>query len=273
MIDLKILVSNSYDPYFNQSVESHIFYNTEDYVLMLYVNEPCVVIGRNQNPWKEVNMEGLSVPLIRRLSGGGTVYHDKGNLNFSFIYNEGDTTVEKNFDYVMDRLKMLGIDLSLTPRNDLFYRDAKVSGNAFYRRGNRRLHHGTLLIDVDTSALWQHLKFDHSKFKCKSVPSHKSPIINLKAVIPHLTPREVMTALAYDHDHYLMKKDVKSLDFDQYKSKTWLLEETPKFKYEYNGLSIEIIDGRIKSDIISIDDKLFSETLIKKEVEHVSRVI
>jgi lipoate-protein ligase A len=273
VILLKVLVSNGHNPYFNQALESHIFYHTDDFVLMLYINAPCLVIGRNQNPWKEINMNNLDIPLVRRLSGGGTVYHDRGNVNFSFIYSEGDTTVEKNFEYIRHRLSMFGINLEVNARNDLMYKENKVSGNAFYRRGKRRLHHGTLLVDVDTKDLWHYLNFDHEKFKCKSVPSKKSPIINLKEVVPYMTSKDVIDLLKYDLEHYMLDFDVSTLDTDQYKSPTWILEETPKFQYQYMGLIIDVVKGYIKSDLNSIDNKMFSETLIKKEVEHVSRII
>jgi hypothetical protein len=105
------------------------------------------------------------------------------------------------------------------------------------------------------------------------VVSKKSPILNLKTIKPYITSKDVIGLLSYDLDHYMPLFDLEALNIDHFKSDAWILEETPKFKYTYNGLIIDVIKGHVKSDIISIDNKMFSETLIKKEVEHVSRVI
>ncbi len=268
----KILVSNSNNPYINQTIESQLFYDTDDFVLFVYINEPSVVIGRNQNPWKEIQMDHLDVNLVRRLSGGGTVYHDYGNVNFSFVYTEGQTTIKNNFDYILYCISKLDVKLHITERNDLFYQNKKVSGNAFYRRGNRRMHHGTILVDVDTSDLWKVLNFDHDSYVCKSVPSVKSDIINLKTIKPNLTVHNVITALSEGKESY-GHIEVNDDSLTYYQSSSWMYEETPKFKYLFNGYEIEIVSGYVKSDIKTIDNKMFDETFVKKEVEHVSRII
>jgi lipoate-protein ligase A len=258
----------------NQAIESDLFYNSQSYVLFIYVNKPCVVIGRNQNPWKEVKLSSSQlVPLLRRLSGGGTVYHDLGNINFSFIYNEGESTVDENFAYIIEKLKLLGIDLYQTERKDLFFGSKKVSGNAFYRRGKRRLHHGTLLIDVDTSDLWKVLNFEHESYKCRSVASVKSPIINLAHVHEGIETQDVIDVLKGSSPIEIASELHHLHYYRLYRSEAWLYEETPDFEYMINDQLIQVKKGHIRSKIENLNGKLFNEELVKKEVENVTRIV
>lgn len=283
-MEKKIFISTKHDPYLNQAIESALFFNpSDDFILFLYVNSPSVVIGRNQNPWKELNLESSSdVKFLRRISGGGTVYHDLNNLNFAFIYNEGMTSVEDNLKMIVKSFKSYGIDLNITARKDLFYQDYKVSGNAFYRRGKKRLHHGTLLIDVKTHDLWKVLNFNHDHYKCRSIPSVKSDIINLKDVnsslnieaaiqsISHVFSGHIMDCEAYLRIHFDKLNHYKS----KYSSQLWLYEETPDFEYTYQNDIYKVKNGYIvESNNKQVINKLFNEKLIKKEVENVTRII
>lgn len=266
----KVFVSTNQNPYINQAIESQLFYECQDMVLMIYRNDPCIVIGRNQNPWKEV--KSLEIPILRRLSGGGTVYHDPDNINFAFIYNEGQSHVDKNFDYIISKVKLLGIDLHVTKRKDLFYKHFKVSGNAFYRRGKRRLHHGTLLVNVNTEDLWKVLNFDHDAFVCRSVPSVRSDIINMKQIKPDLTSDQVINVLSQGLDPYQIKVDYQNY-FDKYQSRQWIYEETPDFDYKIDCYTIHVSGGRMTSEMVNINNKMFNRKLIKEEVENVSRIV
>jgi lipoate-protein ligase A len=246
-----------------------------DQILLLYVNEPSVVIGRNQNPWKEINTKNAleeGVHVVRRISGGGTVYHDLGNINFSFIYNKGYSSVEDNFKVIKEAIASLGIDLDVTKRNDLFYRDKKVSGNAFYNRGTRHMHHGTLLIDTDTSDLWKILNFEHDKFIAKGVDSVKSPIINLKSLVSDLSVSKVFKALRESFDGEVIV-DVEGLEDDyDYQAWSWVYGETPKFEFlGTDNLIVE--DGKVvKINGVECHEMKFDEYVLK-EVANVSRIV
>lgn len=223
-------ISPSEDPYENQSIEAYLFHEmkTYDVILMVYVNKPSVVIGRNQNPWTEVN-PGVKIPVLRRLSGGGTVYHDLGNLNFSFIYNHGFSDVKENFNTVISAVRALGIELYVNDRNDLCYKNYKISGNAFYNKGKRHMHHGTLLIDTDFSDLWKFLRFDKKDFSTRSVASVKSDVMNLKKINKEVSVNNLIKQLEIQHQGESMKV---TCDLDEtYKTWGWVYGQTPQFKY------------------------------------------
>lgn len=283
-MDRKTLVSLTNDPYLNQAIESTLFFNSEaSFVLFLYVNEPSVVIGRNQNPWKELSLtKETDIKYLRRISGGGTVYHDLKNLNFAFIYSEGMTTVDDNLKLIVKSLKSFGINLDITERKDLFYKDKKVSGNAFYRRGKKRLHHGTLLIDVKTSDLWQVLNFDHDRYKCRSIPSVKSEIVNMNTINQEITVSKVRESIekTFEGKDICYTTFIKqhTLELDRFRCKysgtAWLYEETPYFEYTYSNDLYKVKNGYIvESNNTKLLYQLFDINRIKKEVENVTRVI
>lgn len=268
----KIYISPYHDPYINQAIEHDLFHNTSSYVLMLYINAPCVVIGRNQNPWQEINIKeakALNVDVLRRLSGGGTVYHDLGNINFSFMYDKSEHTVEDNFKIIIDAMNDLGIRLNVNKRNDLCYKDFKVSGNAFYNRGKRAMHHGTLLINADTSKLWRILNFDLDRFETRSVASVKSKVINLKEV-KDITTDDVLKAVSY---RFKGQNHIQGElpDDNRFKTWSWLYGETPPFTYKgQNNLTVKA--GKIVKIDGEISQKMKFELEVK-EVTHVSRKV
>lgn len=285
-----VVMSTSTDPYMNQAIEACLFYHYAHVseILFLYVNEKAVVIGRNQNPWQEintVNAQKHDVKILRRLSGGGTVYHDSQNLNFSFIYHKDYRTISANFALVVQAVQVYGIDLFVTPRNDLFYESYKVSGNAFYNRGSTKMHHGTLLIDVDTSHLWEILKFDQGHYESKSVSSVKSPIINLRKINQRVTVDQINSTLvegfkcentaivSSDQIHFEMEMKLRNY-YRKYSDWQWIYGETPKFIYKH-GLTVEkgkIVEVNSPIDAQIVNQK-FDEKMVVKEVSDVSRII
>lgn len=137
----KIYLSDSVDPYFNLALEEYLFYNTNpaDQVLYLWQNYNTVVIGRNQNPWKECNLAELEKAggkLVRRLSGGGAVYHDLGNLNFSFVSNFEKNKIRKNIEMIICVLRTHNIEAVFTGKNDIQVGPYKVCGNAYFEGNN-----------------------------------------------------------------------------------------------------------------------------------------
>lgn len=183
---MKFLILESKNPYKNLAIEEYLFSNTKDDVFMLWQNEPTVVIGKNQNAFAEINMEYIkknNIHIARRITGGGAVYHDLGNVNYTFISNKGEAA-EIDFAYftapIIEALKTLGINAALSGRNDLMIGDKKFSGNAQHTKENRVLHHGTLLFDSELDILSYALKVDEEKIKAKAIKSARSRVTNLR---------------------------------------------------------------------------------------------
>jgi lipoate-protein ligase A len=179
----------SNDPYYNLACEEYLLRNSEDDIFMLWQNQPVVVIGQNQNMYAEVNLEYTEprgIVVARRITGGGAVYHDLGNVNYSFITSKEKAQV-LDFAYftepIIRALASMGVEAVLSGRNDLLADGAKFSGNAQYATKDRILHHGTLLFDSDLSVLAKTLKPDEEKLRSKAIPSVRSRVTNLKPLI------------------------------------------------------------------------------------------
>ena len=162
MADLILIRSSSLNPYENLGLEEYLTTHTKpcQCILYLWQNAPTVVIGRNQNCWAECRLDAMKedgVLLARRLSGGGAVYHDLGNVNFTFMARTPLYSVERHLDVILTALSYLGIRGEKTGRNDLTVQGKKFSGNAFYRQGEYCCHHGTLLLDTDAGAMGRYL--------------------------------------------------------------------------------------------------------------------
>jgi lipoate-protein ligase A len=190
------------DPFLNLALEESLLERGFglDSALLLYVNEACVVVGRNQNPWVEVSSDSC-LPVLRRVSGGGAVYHDKGNLNWALIVPRARHDREAELALIADALRGLGVRTRIGPRGGLFYagggpwEGAKLSGTARRISATRVLHHGTLLVDADLDRLISCLRgieVDSSRALC-SVPSAS---VNLSTLVPGLGVEEVALALA-----------------------------------------------------------------------------
>lgn len=150
--------------------------------LFLWQNSHTVVIGKNQNPWRECDVEAIKrdgIYLARRMSGGGAVYHDMGNLNFTFIARDGLFDVERQTDVILLACRLLGIRASKTGRNDLTVDGRKFSGHAYYSSQTYNYHHGTIMMDVKGDDLSKYLNVPESKLKSKGVASVRSRVTNL----------------------------------------------------------------------------------------------
>ena len=187
-INMKLYILNSTDPYRNLAIEEYLFLHEQDDVFMLWQNEPCVVIGKNQNAYVEVDLDYLrqnGIHLVRRITGGGAVYHDLGNVNYTFI----SATGEQGIDFaaftapVIAALATLGVRATLSGRNDLLVGGRKFSGNAQHSANGRTLHHGTLLFDSDLDVLSSALRPDEQKLRSKAVASARSRVTNLAPLL------------------------------------------------------------------------------------------
>ena len=193
--------STSYDPYYNLAVEQHLMETVEEGTCILYLwqNENTVVIGRNQNAWKECRISLLEQEgghLARRLSGGGAVFHDLGNLNFTFLVPQADYCLDRQFSVIQEAARNFGIPAEKSGRNDVLADGRKFSGNAFFRSGTRAYHHGTLLLDVDTQRMGRYLNPSKAKLQSKGVDSVRSRVVNLRELNPDITIPKLKAAMA-----------------------------------------------------------------------------
>lgn len=181
---LKTITSESTIPYENIALETCLLHQVDPGTCILYLwqNRHTVVIGKNQNSWKECRLNDLEKSggyLARRLSGGGAVFHDLGNLNFTFLAKKEDYDVEKQTEVILQAVRMYGIQAERTGRNDMAVGGRKFSGNAFYQTGDLCCHHGTILIDVDKQNMSRYLHVSTEKLKSKGVDSVRSRVTNL----------------------------------------------------------------------------------------------
>lgn len=180
-----IIQRDSTNPYFNIATEEYLVKTLEEPCFMLWQNAPSVILGKHQNPIKEVNLEYLNekqIPIIRRISGGGTVYHDLGNLNYSFIdMGKADSLVNfaKYSQPILNLLSNLGIDAQLVGKSDLKIKGKKFSGNASHVYRNKVLHHGTLLFNSDLVVLNESIRIKKDNIIDKAVNSNRSAVGNI----------------------------------------------------------------------------------------------
>lgn len=195
-----IIRADGLDAHFNQAVEATLMSTARANAIVLYLwrNDKTVFIGKNQNAFTECKIPRIEEDggtVARRLTGGGAVYHDKGNLNFTFLAPRSAYSVSENFKIMTRGLKKLGFDARLSGRNDVVIDDRKFSGNAFYNGKDVCFHHGTILINADFEKLSDYLNVPKVKLEAKGVKSVVSRVLNLSEIDPSVTWEKVEDAL------------------------------------------------------------------------------
>ena len=289
MIDkLSYIESKTFDPYKNPALEEYLMLGCgeNECILYLWQNKKTVVIGRNQNPWKECRAENLRSDggfIARRLSGGGAVYHDTGNLNFTFLVRKDNYSVSKQLDVIIKAVRKLGITALRSGRNDILTDGRKFSGNAFYRTGDFCYHHGTIMMDVNTDDLSRYLSVPEDKLKSKGVSSVKSRVTNLKKINGDITAEllkksmlsafeEVYSLKAEPFNERRLDKSALAPLEEKFSSWDWLYGENPAFENEFSyrfdwgsaDLHINAEKGRI-TDIILYSDCLDTDFIPELE--------
>lgn len=217
---LQTIISNQYDPFLNRAVEQYLTeHQKEDSVtLYLWKNQRTVVIGYNQNPYSECNVQLLldeGGHLMRRGTGGGAVYHDLGNINFSFVADKKLYDVKKQLSVIQDALLSYGLQTEISGRNDLTCEGRKFSGNAFAKGQRNDLHHGTILIKTDGAMMQRYLIVDKAKLMKNGVKSVASRVINLSELVPELTSESIKQPLIASFEKVYGHK-ATMLDFDTF---------------------------------------------------------
>lgn len=180
------------DGWLNLARDGYFLENNKkgDVILYFYVNKNAVIIGRNQNAWKEcsiANMDADGVQLVRRHSGGGAVFHDNGNLNFSFITDEKHYDLNRQMQVILNAVSKLGLKAELSGRNDITVDGKKFSGNAFSLAKGNRSHHGTILVNADLTKLSNYLCVSKEKMRSKGIDSVRARVCNLCELSSGLT--------------------------------------------------------------------------------------
>ena len=249
------------DPYINAAIEEYMVREMDtdgkDY-LLIYINAPCVVVGKNQSIYKEVNIKYLrsGKPLIRRISGGGTVYHDEGNLCFAFLtaFDEKKVNNYRHFNQpIVDALQKAGIDAQFNKRNDILWEEKKISGNAQFTDRKNILSHGTLLVNADLDKLRSALKPNAYEVESKAVSSTRSSVLNI-------SERSDRFRTADDLKKYLLEElhitgtysftdeqweEINETAVKKFQSAEWLWGRNPFTKIIKPDVTVEVDNGMI----------------------------
>ncbi|HHL0736978.1 TPA: lipoate--protein ligase [Streptococcus agalactiae] len=292
---MKYIVNTSNDPAYNVALEAYAFQKLTDIdeIFILWINEPTIIIGRHQNTIQEINKEFIDkngIHVVRRLSGGGAVYHDLNNLNYTIISNN---TQEGAFDFqtfskpVIDTLAKLGVKAEFTGRNDLEINGQKFAGNAQAYYKGRMMHHGCLLFDVDMSVLGQALKVSKDKIESKGIKSVRARVTN---IVDHLsdkiTVQEFSDAILAqmkeeypEMDEYVLSdaelSEIQAMRDNQFATWDWTYGKAPEYTIErgvrYPAGKITTYANVENSTIKSV--KIFGDFFGVKPVDDIEKML
>ncbi|HEO6137378.1 TPA: lipoate--protein ligase [Streptococcus agalactiae] len=292
---MKYIVNTSNDPAYNVALEAYAFQKLTDIdeIFILWINEPAIIIGRHQNTIQEINKEFIDkngIHVVRRLSGGGAVYHDLNNLNYTIISNN---TQEGAFDFqtfskpVIDTLAKLGVKAEFTGRNDLEINGQKFAGNAQAYYKGRMMHHGCLLFDVDMSVLGQALKVSKDKIESKGIKSVRARVTN---IVDHLsdkiTVQEFSDAILAqvkeeypEMDEYVLSdaelSEIQAMRDNQFATWDWTYGKAPEYTIKrgvrYPAGKITTYANVENSTIKSV--KIFGDFFGVKPVDDIEKML
>ncbi|MBC1799136.1 lipoate--protein ligase [Listeria booriae] len=299
---------NVKDPTINLAVEEFILteLDLDEPVLLFYINQPSIIIGRNQNTIEEINTEYVAknnIKVVRRLSGGGAVYHDEGNLNFSFITkDDGDSfhNFAKFTQPIVEALKKQGVNAELKGRNDLLIDGFKVSGNAQFATKGKMFSHGTLMLDLNLDNVVASLKVRKDKIESKGIKSVRSRVANISEFMEQkMTTEEfrdlllldlfdvenvkdvkeyVLTEADWEKIHAISEKRYNNWDWNYGKSPKFNLERTKRFPVGGIDVRLDVVKSVIADvkifgdffgvgDVTEIEDKLRGVNYDRKAIE------
>lgn len=277
------------DPYFCLAAEEYLLKRFSNDIFMLWQSEKAVVVGKHQNLLGEINYPYVrenNIVLARRISGGGTVFHDAGNVNFSFIKNvksPGEISFKQFTAPIVEALAKLGIVALNSGRNDLLVDGLKISGNAEHIFKNRVLHHGTLLFNSDLKNLGQALKVVPGKYESKAVQSKRSPVANITSFLKKemeiddfirfllIVQLEKQDSIFYELND-ADRQSIENLANEKFRTSDWNFGYSPKYSFknevEIEGrvlkIELEVVKGIIQKAAISANN------LSKKECDELS---
>ncbi|MED3881105.1 lipoate--protein ligase [Priestia megaterium] len=264
----------NYDPRINLAIEEYAlkYLDINETYLLFYINEPSIIIGKNQNTIEEINtkyVEDQQIHVVRRLSGGGAVYHDKGNLNFSFITKDDGNSFhnfKKFTEPVVEALKKLGVNAELSGRNDLMAEGRKISGNAQFSTKGRMFSHGTLLFDSEIENVVSALKVKKDKIESKGIKSIRNRVANISEFLEQKVTveefREMLLRYIFDGEeniteYKLTEKDwetIHQISKERYQSWDWNYGKSPKFNLQHSHrFPVGQIDVRLEVNKGKID--------------------
>jgi len=290
---LQLLHIKNTDIYFNLAVEEYLLKKKSDNFFIIWQSDNALVFGKHQNVFEEINLAFTlqnNINIARRISGGGTVYHDLGNVNFSLILNKEKGT-QVDFKYhtkvVFDFLKSLNLNVKYSNRYDLFIDNKKISGNAEHVFKNRVLHHGTVLYNSDLEKLKKSLIVSENKFSSKSIKSVSSNVANISnytnlSLEEFISDLKIFVSSYFDikHETNLQEKEISEIEKlknNKYANNYWIVDYSPKFNFKnsFNNYTIElkvergeITNFKFLPDIeninkIFIKQKYYPETILE----------
>lgn len=305
----KIYISNENNPYFNVSAEHQLFLKADKNTLLyLWQNSSCVVFGRNQNVFAECNMKYLGenhILPVRRFSGGGAVFQDLGNLNFTFVTKEENANIQKYLSVIKNALSSFNVNCEFSGRNDMLCDKKKFSGHAYYTDNGNYMYHGTIMVNVNMDILSNVLKPSFLKLESKGIDSVRSRVINLSQINNSITIDKIKKAIIKAFTEvfgqsepikYIDKESFHPLLFEKINKDEWIYGESPRFSINIEKnfsfgnvtVSVDVTEGlinriKIQTDsLLAIDfskceeyltGTLFQENIIFEYIEKYSKEI